>query len=149
MKKIILTLITLLTVMMIPMVKAADILTFSASETKDGVINVSGTVENSVVAAAILVYDSTGQNLITIETTQINDDNTFSANIAVGAGTYVVKVANYEGGDYVTATVTNGSQIPNVPNTLDNIGLYIVLGIITLASLITGIIYLNKKKLVK
>ena len=72
---------------------------------KDGVVSVSGTTEDGALAVAISVYDSTGENLISLETTSVSDDNTFSREIELENDNYVVKVADYEGGEYKTVAV--------------------------------------------
>ena len=151
MKKIILTLIMTLTIMMMPIVKAANITTMSASESTSGEITISGTVEDSVIAVATLIYDSKGENLITMQTVQVNDDNTYNATFTLDAETYVVKVADYSGGNYKTATISPNTTTSGVsssedynPKTGDNILLYVVLGLISLVGLSSIAIYFKK-----
>lgn len=145
MKKILMILASL-TIMLLPIVKAADNIKMDAVESKSGVITVKGTADSSVIAVAVLVYDSTGTNLITMQTAQTNDDDTFDATISLDAATYVVKVANYTGGSYVEKTVTPSDETLKVPNTLDNIGSYIVVAIVALVSIIASVICIKKQK---
>ena len=97
----------------------SNIKTIDAS-ISNGTISVSGTTEDGVLAVAIMVYDSTETNLITMQTTSVGSDNSYSDTISIASGTYVVKVANYDGGEYVTKTVKekitdqeNGKQEEN------------------------------------
>ena len=67
-----------------------------------GKITVSGTAETGVLAVAVTVYS--GDNLVYMETTNVNSDGTY--NVELGKtfddGIYTVKVADYNGGDYTT-----------------------------------------------
>ncbi|MCR5146635.1 MAG: LPXTG cell wall anchor domain-containing protein [Clostridia bacterium] len=69
-----------------------------------GKITVSGTVENGMLAVAIQVVDSNGK-LVTLETGDVDVNNKFNLVIEVPEGTYIVKVADYEGGEVVEKTV--------------------------------------------
>lgn len=71
-----------------------------------GVVDVSGTVPHEVLAVAVLIYsddDTDDDTLLRMETTGVSEGN-FSAKIKVKlpSGTYTVKVADYEGGDFFT-----------------------------------------------
>lgn len=72
---------------------------------KDGIVSVSGTAEDGALAVAISIYDSTSENLISLETTSVSDGHTFSRDIELPNDNYVVKVADYEGGEYKTFVV--------------------------------------------
>ena len=145
MKKILMILASL-TIMLLPMVKAAESIKMDAVESQSGVITVEGVADSSVIAVAVLVYDSTGTNLVTMQTTQTNDDDTFKTTISLDADTYIVKVANYTGGSYVEKKVTPSDDTIKVPNTLDNIGSYIVIGLVALVSIIASVICIKKQK---
>ena len=145
MKKIMMLLASL-TIMVLPMVKAAESIKMDAVESKSGVITVEGIADSSVIAVAVLVYDSTGTNLVTMQTTQTNDDDTFKTTITLDADTYVVKVANYNGGSYVEKKVTPSDDTIKVPNTLDNIGSYIAIAVVALVSIIASVICIQKQK---
>ena len=70
-------------------------------------ITVSGTTDASVLACAVLVYDSTGTNLVAMETCAASSGAySYTLTQSFAAGSYVVKVADYNGGDYATANVT-------------------------------------------
>lgn len=71
---------------------------------------ISGTAETGVTAVAIMVYDSTGTNLVIMESVSVNDSHTFSTTIDLAAGSYLIKVADYDGGDYKETTVTVGAS---------------------------------------
>ena len=75
----------------------------------DGYIAVAGTAEAGTLAVAVLVYDESGEELIAMETTDVTDENSYATRIAADSGTYIVKVADYEGGDYQTVTVAPAS----------------------------------------
>ena len=55
----------------------SNIKTIDAS-ISNGTISVSGTTEDGVLAVAIMVYDSTETNLITMQTTSVGSDNRYS-----------------------------------------------------------------------
>ncbi|WP_075720648.1 hypothetical protein [Roseburia sp. 499] len=84
---------------------AANIVTVSATGNSTSA-TVSGTAENGVTAVAIMVYDSTGTNLIIMESVSVRDDHTFNDTINLASGSYLIKVADYEGGTYSETTVT-------------------------------------------
>lgn len=90
---------------------AKEILTLNA-EISNGVITVSGTAENGMLAAAISVYNADGSSILFVETTSVNADGTFSYSLDTGArGTYVVSVADYDGGGTAkTATVSETTE---------------------------------------
>lgn len=93
-------------------VKAGEISSVNTSY-KDSVVAVNGTTQSSVVAAVVMLYDQSGENLIAMQSIQVNQGSyacTF-INITLANGTYQVKVADYEGGEYVTGTFTvSGAQ---------------------------------------
>lgn len=84
---------------------AANIVTVSATGNSTSA-TVSGTAENGVTAVAIMVYDSTGTNLVIMESVAVSDNNTFNDTINLASGSYLIKVADYEGGTYSETTVT-------------------------------------------
>lgn len=84
---------------------AANIVTVSATGNSTSA-TVSGTAENGVTAVAIMVYDSTGTNLIIMESVSVSDNHTFSDTINLASGSYLIKVADYEGGTFSETTVT-------------------------------------------
>ena len=73
----------------------------------NGKIIVSGTAEEGTLACAVLVYDSTESTLLDMETCAVKEDSTFRYQMTktYAKGEYVVKVADYDGGNYQTTTV--------------------------------------------
>ncbi len=73
----------------------------------NGKIIVSGTAEEGTLACAVFVYDSTGKTLLDMETCEVKEDSTFRYQMSktYAKGDYVVKVADYDGGNYQTTTV--------------------------------------------
>ncbi|MBQ8992364.1 hypothetical protein IJ090_02960 [Candidatus Saccharibacteria bacterium] len=103
---------------------AKDIKTLNAA-IKNDTISISGTAEAGTLAVAILVYDEAGSELLAMETASVSDENLYYAEIGLTDGTYLVKVADYDGGDYKTATVSPETEesseeeatvIPTAPN---------------------------------
>lgn len=80
-------------------------------------IIVSGTTSSDVQAVAIAVYNEEGTKLITMVTTSVNDSNVYSDTITLNDGTYTVKVADYEGGGFITEKVTVGKTESENENT--------------------------------
>ena len=75
-------------------------------------ITVSGTADTGVLSVAIFVYDSTGTTLLKMESVAVDSSHAYTDTISIDAGTYVVKVADYEGGAFNIATVTVNTAIP-------------------------------------
>ena len=64
----------------------------------DNKISVDGTVNNGVLAVAILVYEEDGTTLVTMATTSVDSNDKYSDTIDVTPGKkYIVKAANYDG----------------------------------------------------
>lgn len=77
-------------------------------------ISVSGSTDTAV-AIAVMVYDSTGTNLISMVTTGVDSSNNFSTSVTVSAGEYVVKAADYDGGPINTFPSTVVVSAPATP----------------------------------
>lgn len=77
-------------------------------------ITVSGTTEEGIVACVILVYDQLGTTLQTMETCAVAGDNTYSYTLTqeFAAGSYLIKAADYEGGEYASTTVVIDTNTP-------------------------------------
>lgn len=88
-------------------IEAKNITSLNATAA-NGKITVSGTAEAGTLACAVLVYDETETNLLSMETCGVTADNTYSYTLGMkfANGTYVVKVADYDGGSYTTTKVT-------------------------------------------
>lgn len=104
-------LIIVLSLFIIPIVSVnvnaatLNVKTINASITNNK-ISVDGTVNNGVLAVAIMVYEEDGTTLVTMETTSVDSNDKYSDTIDVTAGKkYIVKAANYDGGTYVTTEV--------------------------------------------
>ena len=104
-------------------VMAAGTISNATVDGGDRQLTVSGTVpagqpSPAGLAVAIFVYDETGTTLVGYQTTSITS-NSFSTTFSIGAGKYLVKVADYEGGTYVeagVATVIAPSAQPSTEN---------------------------------
>lgn len=88
-------------------IEAKNITSVNATAS-NGKITVSGTTEAGTLACAVMVYDETGANLVGMETCGVAGDNTYSYTLEMKFtnGTYVIKVADYDGGSYTTTNVT-------------------------------------------
>lgn len=119
MKKIIKTLIITLAFIAIATpftASAKDIKTINASY-ESGKITVSGTAEAGTLAVAIMVYDESGAELLAMQTASVSDESLYYSEIELVEGNYLVKVADYDGGSYKTATIsTTKPVIPGAPN---------------------------------
>jgi hypothetical protein len=87
-----------------------EILSLTAKYTSGGV-SVSGTASSDILAIALLLYDTDGTTLLRMETFGVSlkdDHNEFTGTIQIplSTGTYTVKAANYEGGDFYMAQFT-------------------------------------------
>lgn len=120
--KIILTtiFIVIITIILSSSVYAGKVDSVNATE-NEGKITISGTVDSSVYAVAVVVYS--GSNLEYMETANVNADGTYSKELdkKFDYGTYEVRVADYNGGDYKTVSVEvkKVSRITN-NNTTEN-----------------------------
>lgn len=136
--KIILTgiLIVIMIAILSSSVYAGTVNSVNATE-NEGKITVSGTVDSSVLAVAIVVYS--GSDLEYMETANVNSDGTYSVELekVFDNGIYDVNVADYNGGDYRNVLVEvkkdstttdnagtegkeNTTDTENVVNTIDN-----------------------------
>ena len=82
----------------------------------EGKITVSGTVDSSVYAVAVVVY--TDDSLEYMETTNVNTDGTYNVELekTFDYGTYEVRVADYNGGENKKVLV----EVKNEESTTDN-----------------------------
>ena len=146
MKKILGLFIVLFSVLIAPKVLAANVLTLEASESNTGVITVKGSAESSVMAVAINIYEEDGTTFITQRSVQVNDDNTFEFNEAFEAKKYVIKVADYDGGNFIEKSISPNSEESNetTPNTNDDVLLWFAIGTLSVISL-TGIVIYKKR----
>ena len=130
----------------------------------NGKVVVSGTAESGTLAVAIAVYDEAGEKLITMETTAVNSSNEFVDSISLEEGSYLIKVADYDGGAFAEKTYTveiteeekaentiaeedtetEGSK--NNPKTGDDIAVYTTLLIATTMGIIAIALEKARKK---
>lgn len=76
-----------------------------------------------------------------------NNQNKYSCELSKNfeIGIYTVKVADYDGGNYMTKNI-NISVSENNPQTGDNITLSIIIGGLSILGMIICIIYFKKKE---
>ncbi len=117
------------------------------ADIKNGEISISGEVEDGVLAVQILIYDETGKNEILMDSTDVNSDNKFSTKINVTDGKYIVRVADYEGGNIKEVAVPRVEENDEkTPETSDNVVKYIILLIVSLSGVILTLIFFKKKE---
>lgn len=142
--------IGLMTLIFLPFsVNALSISTLNLTNNNNK-ITVSGTTEDGVLAVAVFVYS--GDELVDMETCSNNSDN-YSCELQkeFASGTYIVKVADYNGGDYISKDIkiklvnSNEEKTEN-PKTIDNVLLYMGIGIISLIGIFGCGVYIKKKK---
>ena len=94
-----------------------EILTSEVIE-ENGVITVSGYVENGMLAVAVQVFDK-DNNLVALETGEVKTNNTFKVEIELPTGDYIVKIADYDGGNVETRNVSEIKKIEEVNITIE------------------------------
>lgn len=98
-------------------VNAKSILTLTASASGSK-ISVSGTAETGTLAGVVTVYDQAGTTMLDMESFPVNADSSFSFTLdaSFSNGTYLVKVADYDGGAFAeTNVVVSDSSNGSVP----------------------------------
>ena len=147
MKKL-LSVLLILFVVIAPKAFAAEVLTMEASESTSGVITVTGTTADEVIAVSASVYTEDG-TFVKVVHGQVNDDNTYSITIEAEAKKYIVRVADYNGGAYLEATVDPNAEtatvVSNNAKTGDIYHVYIALLVIGLIGAGASAFYLVKK----
>lgn len=114
---------------------------------KNNILDVSGTTDNGVLAVTVMVYDENETNLITMETTAVDSSNKYSKKINLTDGKYIVKTANYDGGDYLKKSVEPQSNSVKNPQTYDGIMTWIVIGLVSVSGIVGTIVYRKKKNI--
>lgn len=99
-------------------VLAKDIQTLDVNG-ENGKIKVSGETESGMLAVAVSVYNEDETKLITTETTDVDNNNKYEYIIEIAEGNYVVKVADYDGGTYVSKEVTVAKAEEDVATTIE------------------------------
>ena len=132
-------------------VSAANITALNVNGS-DNKIAVSGSCDAGVLACAILVYDSTGATLLDMETCAASGGTySYTLSNTFAAGDYVVKVADYNGGDYNsktvsvtgTATASTPATVPTSPKTNENY-LYNILLAVGLAATALSVYFVRR-----
>lgn len=142
-----------------------EILTMEATQS-GGKISVSGKTIDGILAVAINIYSEDGSTFIKMKTSSVNDNNEYSDSIEVPEGNYLVRVADYDGGDYKEQVVKvdsneeeeekaeettdeskEGKSVTNSPKTGDIIAMY--LGIIAISGAILFIAVRKRNKSIR
>ena len=151
MKKIFSLLIVLL-VVIVPNVFAGEIKTADASIDTNGKITVKGTTESSVIAVAVSIHDADG-NFIKVVTGSVKDDDTYEVTADMEAKKYILKIADYNGGNFVEkevapTTATNADEVKPVNNapTFDAILIAVAIGVASLVGITYSAYSLRKNK---
>ena len=150
MKKL-LSLLIVLSVVLLPNVFAANVLTVEATESTSGEVKVSGTTESAVMAVAINIYDENGA-LVAVRSTQVTDEDKFEFAETFDAKKYTIKVADYIGGTTVDVVVDPNGEVATKTETVTNVATYdpiyisfAILGL-SLVGIIGGAVYFKKSK---
>ena len=83
---------------------------------KDGKVLFNGTVDSETLAVSLMVYDQSGENLVSIASAAVDGNNEYNIEMQLPEGTYVVKAADYNGGKFLEKTVTVGGESDNTQN---------------------------------
>ena len=105
--KLFIPVIALFLVVLAPSIKtyAGNISTLNAIGVDGGVL-IDGTADAGVLAVSICIYESDGSTLINLYTTAVDSSRYYAYGYSLPAGDYVVKVADYDGGPFLTQNVT-------------------------------------------
>ena len=147
MKKILLVIVTILSIVLVGKVSAESALdeelkVLTLEATMEGTkITAKGTTSSNMLAVSVLVYDESGQNFIKMESGQVDDGN-YSVTLDGfdSSKKYMVRVANYDSGDFLEQLVSIENK-PNTPNTGDSVINYIVISALSVISLISIVFY--------
>ncbi len=84
----------------------AGTITSVNAEAGDNEFTVSGKAGDGVLSVVIFVYDSTGTKLLQMKSVAVDSNHSYTDTFEAEVGTYVVKVADYEGGAFKETSVT-------------------------------------------
>lgn len=150
MKKIILFIVA--TFLLLPFtVNATTNITNLSANYSNRSVKITGDTSDSILAVAVVLYDSTGTNILRMVTDSVSS-NTFNTkidNIDLDVeSTYIVKVANYDGGNYYETSfkVVNNAETIENPQTEDTLISSIVIGGLSILGIVGSVLFLNKKK---
>lgn len=145
MKKILLLIV--FTLLFIPSINALEI-TDNSIKYENGTIKVSGKSEEDDVQVA--VFDGNDMIIYGVASVENNNYNYVSSKIELDNNKeYTIKVASVDGKTVKTSTLTlsetKSTPSEETPNTLDNIVVYLSLGIISLVGIAASVVYFKKK----
>ena len=118
MKKLKLFIIPILAIIPFTYIHAANVSTLDASISNK--ITYSGTTEDDVLAVSCTLYDANNKEIAFKSSSVTN--KTFNDSFEYTKGTYTIKCANYEGGTFVSKTIsslTNDIKIETKDNTTE------------------------------
>ena len=118
MKKLVLIITIILSIFTIGKVNAKEIISIDGS-IENNKLNVSGKAEEGTLAVEIMVYDASN-NLVYMESTSVDSDNNFAKTFNVDGNEYTIKVADYDGGNYIEKKITSNNDTSNVSNSITN-----------------------------
>ena len=96
---VVLIITIILSIFTIGKVNAKEIISIDGS-IENNKLNVSGKAEEGTLAVEIMVYDASN-NLVYMESTSVDSDNNFAKTFNVDGNEYTIKVADYDGGNYI------------------------------------------------
>ena len=134
--------ILILFVVLAPKALALDVKTAEATLDSNGTLTVKGTTPSEMMAVSINIYEEDGTTLVAVRSTQVNDDDTFEFTEKFEAKKYVVKVADYEGGNTIDIAVEPSNS--NV-KTGDSIYNYVIIGIVSVIGIVGASLFIYKK----
>ena len=140
MKLVITTIFTVIIITILSSIAYAGTVSSLSATENNGKITVSGTVNSTVYAVAVVVYS--GDNLEYMETVNVNSDRSYSIELGkqFGSGTYEVRVADYNGGEYKTTSVEVKSEENTTsssnPTTGDIIMLFVGIFVVSTAGFV-------------
>lgn len=143
MKKLLLVIVAMLSLTFAGRVSAAELNVKTLEASMDGTkITAKGITDEEMLAVSVIVYDEAGTTFIKMESGQVDNGK---YNVTIGGfedgKKYTVRVANYDGGDFLEQKVPDGT---NTPDTGDNLVSFIILGSLSVISII-GIVVFQKR----
>ena len=122
-----------------------NVLTVEATQA-NGEISYTGTTEDGVVAVSCILLDSDNNEVDFVSSSVYN--KAFSDKFVAEEGNYTIKCANYNGGTFVTDTVTSNktTKVEKAPKTLDNINIYIITLVVSIIALLSIALFVKKIK---
>ena len=89
---------------------------------ENGALVVSGTGESGMLAAQIVVYGEDGETIITTQSAEVDDNGAFSIVFeGISEGRYIIKAADYPGGEFFTVqTWTDSEEVIDDPTSDDS-----------------------------